>query len=104
MRINKRHLRSRVRMVERNCNMLSLAEAVRREERDGFFPMVERSEEGGFEASSNDFDTSGSITHLSKVETALRGIDAANKMMLAPEGKKPIEEPAPAPVPDPKSE
>lgn len=96
MKISPKRVRSSVRMTARNCHMLSLAEAVRREQKDGFFPMNERSEDGGFEGSDNNLNPSDCVTHLSKVETALRGIDLAGKTLVAEPDKSPDSSPAPA--------
>lgn len=95
MKIRPKHIRSSVNMTNQNVNMLSLQEAVSRSERTGTFLMAERGEDGGFEGSDNSFDPDTMIQRLSKVDTALNGIDAAGKLFT--------KEPEPKPNPEPTS-
>lgn len=87
MRIPPLRKRSKERLTPLNCSMLSLAAAVAREEKTGFFPMYERSEDGGFEGSDNNINPDSVISRLSKVETALRGIELAGKAIVAEPAK-----------------
>lgn len=97
MRFHKRNLRSRKLLTDRNVNMLELSAAVMRADRTGVFLMSERSDEGGFEGADNGLDIANSINHLSKVDTALRGLDAARGVLTAPPAdSKPRNEPSPS--------
>lgn len=93
MRFRPIHKRSTKSLTDKNCNMLDLASAVARASKDGVFLMSERSDEGGFESSDNGIDVTTSICHLSKVETALKGIDAARGIIASPEREKSVESP-----------
>lgn len=93
MRFRPIHKRSIKSLTDKNCNMLDLASAVARASKDGVFLMNERSEEGGFESSDNGIDVKNSICHLSKVETALKGIDAARGIIASPDSQKSVESP-----------
>lgn len=73
-----RHDRS---VVDVACEHISLTDAIARASQGGPFMLTDRGSDSGFESDSADFDTKSVINRLDKIETALRGIDLANKII-----------------------
>lgn len=78
-------------MCDKNCNVLSLGEAVRRWRQDGQFMMTEVNGSQAYEKTDSMIPESESTRmHLPKLEAALAGIQVANEVA---EPSKPAEPP-----------
>lgn len=94
--LNKRHDKS---IVDTNCVLLSLGEAVKRWTADGQFMMTEVNSSDAFQAKDTNIPRGSYSERISKIEAALAGMDYVKEVKASsttPE-PKPSSQPQPAP-------
>lgn len=90
--------RNDIDIVDTNCVVLTLAEAVKRWSSDGQFMMTEVNSSDSYQSSDPNIDIASYSARISKIEAALAGMDFVKDVRAVPESSAPDETSAIAPT------
>lgn len=88
--------RNDIDIVDTNCVVLTLAEAVKRWSSDGQFMMTEVNSSDSYQSSDSNIDIASYSARISKIEAALAGLDFVKDVRAVADMPAPADTSAPA--------